>query len=208
MQLRLYQSQVGGISVPAVTSTATTGTSLVTKLITQWNYDVAGNTLSMIERPTTGLARAEFHIYDDLNRHVAQISPREGVTSFTYDAAGNMTSLRDPVQNVTEWTFDRRNRLTADTITLTETDSTNNSTGDIIQRRRLFAYDDLERGSPSKKSGTQGTCSLAAQRQEAFLQIFPLHPVGYLCCAHWNKFQCKPLTTPPPARRKMSLPHG
>jgi YD repeat-containing protein len=49
------------------------------------------------------------------------------MTSFAYDAVGNMISLTDPVGNTTNWTRDALNRVTAET----------NQFGDS----RFFAYD-------------------------------------------------------------------
>jgi len=157
--------QVGGLSVPSLSSTNTTGTSLITKLVTQWNYDTAGNTLSVIERPTTGLAKAQFNIFDALNRVTAQISPREGITSFTYDAAWNTTSVRDATHNVTEWTLDRRNRTTAETVTLTAMDANNVPTAGFNQKQQLFAYDDLDRLTErTDRNGAAGDMSMTGCR--------------------------------------------
>jgi RHS repeat-associated protein len=43
------------------------------------------------------------------------------VTSFAYDAAGNMTSLTDPVANVTSWVYDAHNRVIEETNELSDT---------------------------------------------------------------------------------------
>jgi YD repeat-containing protein len=78
---------------------------------------------------TDPLGDVTTYAYDNLYRRVSttQPDPDAGgalsapVTSFSYDAAGNMTSLTDPVGNVTSWVFDAHNRAIEETNELSDT---------------------------------------------------------------------------------------
>jgi RHS repeat-associated protein len=92
-----------------------------------------------------------------LNRQTTAKDPRGGVTSYTYDAAGNRLTLTDPDANTTTMAFDALNRLTQQTDPLNhsatfvyDAGSRMTSTTDHDGRRRDFTYDALNRETVEK----------------------------------------------------------
>jgi len=79
--------------------------------VTQTSYDAPGNLILS----TDALGRQTAYEYDDLNRRVATVesgvspNPR---TEFTYDAAGNLTSVKDGENQTTSYAYDALSRNT------------------------------------------------------------------------------------------------
>ena len=77
--------------------------------VTQYNYDVADNLVSVID-PVNG---ATVSGYDDLGNVLRRTSPDTGTSIFTYDEAGNRISKADAEGNVHLYSYDNLNRLKA-----------------------------------------------------------------------------------------------
>lgn len=84
------------------------------------DYDAAGNVIKQV----TAMGGVTTQTYDDDDRLVSAVEPRGNIdgadpddfrTRFGYDAAGNRTSVTDPLGNVTRDVFDANSRLTAHT---------------------------------------------------------------------------------------------
>jgi len=89
--------------------------------VTRYQYDNLGN-LSRVVRAAgdTQNERATDYTYDALNRVRAEVQypewPVTGsrlVTQYGYDAAGNRTTVVDPANQTTTYTYDALSRLTA-----------------------------------------------------------------------------------------------
>jgi len=88
--------------------------------VTTVKYDMFGNRISDIDAKLNEVK----YIYDDLDRLIRTellgISP-SAVTQYTYDAAGNRTSVVDPENHTTSYAFDTLSRNTAVTQPLGQT---------------------------------------------------------------------------------------
>jgi RHS repeat-associated protein len=101
---------------------------------------------------TDPLNHTTSYSYDDLYRRTAITDPLSGVTSFTFDLAGNLISLTDPVGNTTAWDYDGLNRVVAETNELNDSrtftyDAANNLLTRTDRNGRVieYAYDALHR---------------------------------------------------------------
>ncbi|MEU6291379.1 DUF6531 domain-containing protein [Streptomyces sp. NPDC046988] len=102
--------------------------------ITKYGYDVAGNRISV----TTPLGYKTTFAYDKDDRQVSMVSARGNLSGaipskYTwttgYDAAGNVTSLTDPLGHIAKRSYDALGNL--ETVT------------DPAQRTTTYGYDDL-----------------------------------------------------------------
>ena len=72
-----------------------------------YSYDQKGNKIA--ETTPSGTTNYE---YDQLNRLVKVIAPNGDETVYTYNAVGNRSQVTHPNNTVTEYTYDKLNRLT------------------------------------------------------------------------------------------------
>ncbi len=81
---------------------------------TNYTYDFYGNLLTQTEPDADGagpLARpVTTYVFDSVDRVTSKTDAKGGVTQYTYDAASNLTSLKDPVNNTTNFGYDGLNR--------------------------------------------------------------------------------------------------
>ena len=78
-------------------------------VITEYEYDDAGNMIRKIEAAGTTDERVTEYTYDDDNnlltiRRLAGADTAEALTEMTYDDAGNLSSLTDPENKITQFT--------------------------------------------------------------------------------------------------------
>jgi YD repeat-containing protein len=72
--------------------------------ITQNEHDLNGNIIKTMDP----LDNETISRYDNLNRKISETNAEGGETKYTYDSAGRMKSLTDPVGNTTSWScFER-----------------------------------------------------------------------------------------------------
>ena len=124
--------------------------------VTTFSYNGQLLTEQTVALSTTENSTTTFE-YDDANRIIRQTDANGGVISFTYDAAGNRTSLTDPVGNTTTFDYDAENRLIRETdplsnFTTFDYDGNDNRV-EIVDRngrRRTFDYDLLNRMSAER----------------------------------------------------------
>jgi|GEM_PF-6070675 len=76
----------------------------------RYDYDDAGN-LSNILPPTVG-QREDINItYDALNRQVRYVNGTDNSWAYTYDNAGNIIQISDPLGSAVSYTYDQYNRI-------------------------------------------------------------------------------------------------
>jgi RHS repeat-associated protein len=80
---------------------------------TRYHYDRRGNLLRV--KDATGLTTTT--LYDDFGRLVVELRPGGLATAYTYDAAGNVSSMKRNGA-VYNYTYDGRNRLTSDGVSV------------------------------------------------------------------------------------------
>jgi RHS repeat-associated protein len=128
----------------------------------QYTYDAVNNLLTV----TDPLLHTTTHTYDNLDRLISTAlhdpdgggGPLTSPTStFTYDAVSNLLTLTDPVGNVTSWTYDGLDRVTAETNDLGKTrtfkyDAVNNLVErvDRLGRKTVWEYDNRYRNTNEK----------------------------------------------------------
>jgi RHS repeat-associated protein len=118
--------------------------------VTQYDYDVSGNVISVTD-PANGNTAYQ---YDDLGNLVQLASPDTGTTVFSYDAAGNLTGRQDALGSILVYTWDELNRLTGvDARSVTD---------DLV-----YVYDTCTNGSGRLCSVLSGT-SLVTYVYDAF----------------------------------------
>jgi RHS repeat-associated protein len=129
---------------------------------TLFAYDAASRLVSV----TDPLGNVTQYAYDPLDNLVSTALPdpdgpltthNSPLTTFTYDAVGNLLSLTDPVGNTTEWDYDNLDRVTAETNELNKArtfkyDAVGNLTEriDRLGRKTVWEYDSLYRGTAEK----------------------------------------------------------
>lgn len=88
----------------------------------EWEIVVSPESLAadgtLLESPATPVAQRKSRIteykYDERDKLVTQIDAMGGEVDFRYDAQGNRVLLRDPIGNITTWTYDSLNRVAED----------------------------------------------------------------------------------------------
>jgi len=144
------------------------GSGSLTNLYTWLYYDAHGNLQYAVNanwatssRPATFNASASYtteEVYDGLNRKTQEKMPdpdgsgSRPITSFAFDATGNLASTTNPLGAVTRYGYDLRNRQTKITDDLGDTTTTTfDAVGnailvtDALGRKSEFEYDSLNR---------------------------------------------------------------
>ncbi len=127
------------------------------ELLTTFEYDAVGDLVAQ----TNGEGETQRYLYDNLGRLVRSFEPRDtGLATPTirkYDSEGNLIRYEDPLNSVTDYSYDALNRLTEETIDLggatgivrrTYKYSSAENVEQIIDREgreRRFEYDHLDR---------------------------------------------------------------
>ncbi|MBE9137977.1 VCBS repeat-containing protein [Nodosilinea sp. LEGE 07088] len=141
--------------------TMTSAARTTTTITTTTEYDKVGNTLAQ----TDGLGQRTEMEYDNLDRLILTRDAEDpaGETTYTYDAAGNLLSLSDAVNNTTTFGYDARDRLVSETNAFNSTrsheyDAVGNrvETTDRNGRTRRFSFDGLNRQTQEAWLDDQG----------------------------------------------------
>ena len=123
---------------------------------TNYTYDFYGNLLTQTEPDPDGagpLARpVTTYVFDSVDRVTSKTDANGGVTNYTYDTASNLTSLKDPVNNTTNFGYDGLNRLVLNTNALSKSksyvyDVAGNLTRTVDRNGRMiqYSFDTLDR---------------------------------------------------------------
>jgi YD repeat-containing protein len=123
---------------------------------TNYAYDFYGNLLTQTEPDADGagpLARpVTTYVFDSVDRVTNKTDAKGGVTNYTYDTASNLTSLKDPVNNTTNFGYDGLNRLVLNTNALSKSksyvyDVAGNLTRTVDRKGRMiqYSFDTLDR---------------------------------------------------------------
>ena len=72
---------------------------------------------------------------DGMRRVIREVDPLHGVTTTTYNAQGDVTSVTDPLGHETGYSYDQRRLETSET----------DAVGTPVQRTTTYAYDALGR---------------------------------------------------------------
>jgi RHS repeat-associated protein len=103
--------------------------------VNNYTYDQDGHELSMQDgQGTTGITN---YTYDPLGRLTSQTNEFGTITSYQYDLVNNMTSITYPNNNTVRRTFDGANQLTSVTTWLSDTTCSGSLTPDTT----TFTYD-------------------------------------------------------------------
>ena len=124
--------------------------------VTDFDYDFYDNLLTRTGPDPDGngqLSRPVFrYTYDALDRRTSQVDPRNGTTRLEYDAASNLVSVTDPVNNMTQFGYDSWNRRTIETNMQSQSrsfvyDTAGNLTRTVDRNGRIiqYVYDALDR---------------------------------------------------------------
>ncbi|MFN9851522.1 MAG: hypothetical protein ACK57P_06880, partial [Planctomycetota bacterium] len=124
--------------------------------ITNFTYDSYGNLLTKTEPDPDGTGPLPRPVtswtYDSLDRVTSKTDAKGGSTWYTYDLASNLTSLRDPVNNTTNFGYDSLNRLVLDTNAQSKSksyvyDVAGNLTRTVDRNGRMiqYSFDTLDR---------------------------------------------------------------
>ena len=135
--------------------------------VTDFDYDFYDNLLTRTGPDPDGagqLPRPVFrYTYDAFDRRTSQVDPRNGTTRLEYDAASNLVSVTDPVNNMTQFGYDSWNRRTIETNMQSQTrsfvyDTAGNLTRTVDRNGRIiqYVYDALDRtiGERWQQTGT------------------------------------------------------
>ena len=125
----------------------------LTSPVTQTVYDTLGNVVKTIDPRQTavGSGNGTMFEYDRLNRLVKQSSVdpdgarplARSVTTFAYDAAGNLVSRTDAEGHTTRYEYDRLNRKTREV--LPDADDGTSDAGRTGRPATTYVYDDAGR---------------------------------------------------------------
>ena len=80
-------------------------------IVTKYEYDGSGNMTRQIEAVGTAVERITEYTYDANGnvlsvKTVGDAKTQEAITTMTYDNSGNLTSRTDPQGNTTQFTYD------------------------------------------------------------------------------------------------------
>ncbi|MFJ5658071.1 LamG-like jellyroll fold domain-containing protein [Streptomyces microflavus] len=150
-------------TAPPVETESGGGTATTSRPITYTGYDTFGAVTESVD----ALGNTNRTTYDRLGRSVSATAPAyrapgstgtvTPTTGRTYDALGNVLTATDPLGRVTEFTYDRQNRLMAKDVPVGEGDArarwayTYTRTGELLTvtdptgARAESTYDDLDR---------------------------------------------------------------
>jgi len=128
---------------------------------TNYAYDFYGNLLTQTEPDPDGagpLARpVTTYVFDSVDRVTSTTDAKGGVTNYTYDNASNLTSLKDPVNNTTNFGYDGLNRQILNTNALSKSksydyDVAGNLARTVDRNGRMIQYvaDTLDRNTQEK----------------------------------------------------------
>lgn len=106
---------------------------------------------------TDPLSHVTTYAYDNLYRRTSITDALAGVTSFTFDAAGQLKTLTDPVENTTTWFYDDLGRVIEEKNQLDKSryfqyDGVGNLTQRTDRNERViqYVYDGLNRNTDEK----------------------------------------------------------
>jgi YD repeat-containing protein len=85
-------------------------------VVTVLSYDATGNLRSRSLGAGLAGVRTETFEYDRNNRITARLSPLGERTAYAYDGTGNRAQMTDALGRITDYAFDRNNRLLTETL--------------------------------------------------------------------------------------------
>ena len=98
---------------------------------TEYVYDSRGNLIKKIDNE----GNITTNEYDELNRLIKVIDPKNGLISYSYDSRDNMIALTDAENNTTRFEHDMNNRLIKEIMPMgSETTYAYDATGELIQK--------------------------------------------------------------------------
>ena len=123
-------------------------------LYTWYYYDAAGNLQYVVNpmeatanRPITFSSSPNYtteYVHDNLGRKIEEIQPdpdgggNRPTTVYAYDANGNLSSVTDPLGNVTRYAYDPRNRAVQTTDALGASGATGGSSASAHTTTTVF----------------------------------------------------------------------